>query len=282
MRRSAVTKICCLTWSDACSKTAPTPASSIASPTKASRSAELVPIQPIPCAASSRSLIPASHCRSPCTAASRGRNSMGVNLANDDAAAQLAPPSMPSPMGVDAAGRWCRARTNGRMERGAPPADRREVIGHWQAADPATVERALQNAVSRAGNGWDATPAAARAKILEHAADLLEARMPSTWRCAPSEAGKTLPDGIAEVREAVDFCRYYAQQAREISQPISAARPDRRIQPLQLHGRGVFVCISRGTSRWRSSWARSRRAGRRQQRDRQARRTDQPDRRMPR
>ena len=57
---------------------------------------------------------------------------------------------------------------------------------------------------------WDATPAASRAALLEHAATLLEARMPAYMAMCTKEAGKTLSDGIAEVREAVDFLRYYA------------------------------------------------------------------------
>ena len=123
------------------------------------------------------------------------------------------------------------------------PAARREVVGHWQAADNATVERALQNAVA-AHAAWDATPAGARAAILEHAADLLEARMPAYMAMCTKEAGKTLPDGIAEVREAVDFLRYYALQAREHFAPIALPGPTGESNHLQLGGRGVFVCIS--------------------------------------
>src|SRR5690606_18237320 len=93
------------------------------------------------------------------------------------------------------------------------PADRRQQVGQWQAADAATVERALANAVA-AQPAWDATPAASRATILEHAANLLEQRMPQYIALCTKEAGKTIPDGVAEVREAVDFLRYYAGQAR--------------------------------------------------------------------
>ena len=87
-------------------------------------------------------------------------------------------------------------------------------------------------------------PAGARAAILEHAADLLEARMPAYMAMCTKEAGKTLPDGIAEVREAVDFLRYYALQAREHFAPIALPGPTGESNHLQLGGRGVFVCIS--------------------------------------
>ena len=124
------------------------------------------------------------------------------------------------------------------------PGDRRHNVGTWQPADSATVEKALQNAVA-AQPGWDRTPAASRATILEHAADLLEKRMPDYIALCVKEAGKTLPDSVAEVREAVDFLRYYAAQARtEFGAPTALPGPTGESNELQLHGRGVFVCIS--------------------------------------
>ncbi|HEY0859752.1 MAG TPA: bifunctional proline dehydrogenase/L-glutamate gamma-semialdehyde dehydrogenase PutA, partial [Pseudoxanthomonas sp.] len=122
--------------------------------------------------------------------------------------------------------------------------DRRQTVGEWQPADSASVEKALQNAVA-AQPAWDRTPAASRAAILEHAADLLEQRMPEYIALCVKEAGKTLPDSVAEVREAVDFLRYYGAQAR--AQFGAAERlpgPTGESNELQLHGRGVFVCIS--------------------------------------
>src|SRR3546814_5309064 len=62
------------------------------------------------------------------------------------------------------------------------------------------------------------------------------------------EAGKTIPDGVAEVREAVDFLRYYAGQARTLIAPESLPSPTGETNTLQLAGRGVFACISP----WRS------------------------------
>ncbi|TCT20050.1 bifunctional proline dehydrogenase/L-glutamate gamma-semialdehyde dehydrogenase PutA [Thermomonas haemolytica] len=171
-------------------------------------------------------------------------NSMGINLANDNALRDLA-----AAMNTAGIGQWTAAplvpgaQPAGEAIAVTNPADRREVVGHWQAADATTVERALANAVA-AHAGWDATPAGARAALLEHAADLLEARMPQFMAMCVKEAGKTLADGVAEVREAVDFLRYYALQAREHFAPITLPGPTGESNQLQLAGRGVFACIS--------------------------------------
>ncbi len=118
------------------------------------------------------------------------------------------------------------------------------MVGHWQAADSATVQQALANAVA-AQPGWNRTPAASRAAILEHAAEQLEARIAEFMALCVKEAGKSLPDSVAEVREAVDFLRYYAKQAREqFGHAETLPSPTGESNELQLHGRGVFVCIS--------------------------------------
>src|SRR3546814_8363433 len=101
----------------------------------------------------------------------------------------------------------------------------------------------MDNAVA-AQPAWDATPVASRAAILEHAADLLEQRTPAFMALCTKEAGKTIPDGVAEVREAVDFLRYYAGQARTLIAPESLPSPTGETNTLQLAGRGVFACIS--------------------------------------
>ncbi|TXI47923.1 MAG: bifunctional proline dehydrogenase/L-glutamate gamma-semialdehyde dehydrogenase PutA [Lysobacter sp.] len=171
-------------------------------------------------------------------------NSMGLNLAND---AQLR--ALAEQINAAGAGAWTAAplvpgaTPSGEKIAVANPADRREIVGHWQAADSATVEKALQNAVA-AQPAWDATPAASRAAILEHAANLLEARMPQYMAMCTKEAGKTIPDGIAEVREAVDFLRYYAAQARKHFAAEALPGPTGESNTLQLSGRGAFVCIS--------------------------------------
>ncbi|CAG9183353.1 trifunctional transcriptional regulator/proline dehydrogenase/L-glutamate gamma-semialdehyde dehydrogenase [Cupriavidus respiraculi] len=94
------------------------------------------------------------------------------------------------------------------------PSDHRDVVGHVTEASPADVEAALQAAVNAAPI-WQATPPEVRAAALERAADLMEAQMQQLMGVIMREAGKTFSNAIAEVREAVDFLRYYAVQVRE-------------------------------------------------------------------
>ncbi|WP_245906351.1 bifunctional proline dehydrogenase/L-glutamate gamma-semialdehyde dehydrogenase PutA [Teichococcus aestuarii] len=94
------------------------------------------------------------------------------------------------------------------------PADGRDVVGHVAEATPAAVDAALARA-AEAAPGWAALPAARRADCLDRAAGLMEARLPALLGPLVREAGKSLPNAVGEVREAVDFLRYYAAQARE-------------------------------------------------------------------
>lgn len=124
------------------------------------------------------------------------------------------------------------------------PSDNRIVVGMVKEANTADVELALL-AASQAAESWRATAPNARADILEKAADLLEKHRVDFMYLAIREAGKTIEDAIAEVREAVDFCRYYASQARTLlAQPISFTGYTGELNQLSLHGRGVVVCIS--------------------------------------
>ncbi|MEO8154520.1 MAG: L-glutamate gamma-semialdehyde dehydrogenase [Rhizobacter sp.] len=91
---------------------------------------------------------------------------------------------------------------------------------------------------------WNTTPLAQRAATLRRAADALEARLPEFCGLLVKEAHKTLGDCVAEVREAIDFCRYYADQAEERLAPQALPGPTGESNELKLHGRGVFVCIS--------------------------------------
>jgi RHH-type proline utilization regulon transcriptional repressor/proline dehydrogenase/delta 1-pyrroline-5-carboxylate dehydrogenase len=107
-----------------------------------------------------------------------------------------------------------------------------------QIADAFASARAAQH-------GWDAKGGAARAKILRAMADGLEENRDALMAIAVGEAGKTWPDAIGEVREAADFCRYYALLAeRHFSQPEVLKGPAGETNALELHGRGVFACIS--------------------------------------
>jgi RHH-type proline utilization regulon transcriptional repressor/proline dehydrogenase/delta 1-pyrroline-5-carboxylate dehydrogenase len=91
---------------------------------------------------------------------------------------------------------------------------------------------------------WNARHVAERAALLRRAADALEARLPEFCGLLVKEAHKTLGDCVAEVREAVDFCRYYADQAEQRLAEQTLPGPTGESNVLRLHGRGVFVCIS--------------------------------------
>ncbi len=124
------------------------------------------------------------------------------------------------------------------------PSDRRRRVGEVAEADPAAVDRALARAV-RAQPEWNAAGAEARARCLEQAADLLERDHAVLMALAVREAGKTVPDALAEVREAVDFLRYYAGRARaDFAKPMELPGPTGERNQLALAGRGVFACIS--------------------------------------
>lgn len=171
-------------------------------------------------------------------------NSMGANLANDNDLRALAERVNAAVKPWRAAPLVPGAVVSSTALPVTNPADRRQTVGEWQPADSGTVEKALANAVA-AQPAWDRTPAASRAAILEHAAHLLEQRMADYIALCVKEAGKTIPDGVAEVREAVDFLRYYAAQARaQFGAPEQLPGPTGESNQLQLQGRGVFVCIS--------------------------------------
>lgn len=92
---------------------------------------------------------------------------------------------------------------------------------------------------------WSRTPAAARAAALEQAAHLLESRRAHFIALLQAEGGKTLDDALSELREAADFCRYYAAQGRKLF-GVDAAMPGPtgESNALAMRGRGVFVAIS--------------------------------------
>ena len=143
------------------------------------------------------------------------RNSRGLDLADDATLAALAtdladasPPRAAAPIlatSTDSSGAPV-AITN--------PAARDDIVGRVIETTVPDVERAVAIASGSEGRAWSATPANDRAACLERAADLLEAARPTFIALAVREAGKTVANGISEVREAVDFLRYYAAQAR--------------------------------------------------------------------
>jgi RHH-type proline utilization regulon transcriptional repressor/proline dehydrogenase/delta 1-pyrroline-5-carboxylate dehydrogenase len=126
----------------------------------------------------------------------------------------------------------------------ASPADQALILGEVTEAGPRVIADALDRAVS-AQAGWDRAGGAGRAACLERAAELLEQHCAELMGLIVNEAGRTIDDALSEVREAVDFCRYYAQQGRALfSAPLALPGPTGEVNELSLHGRGVFLCIS--------------------------------------
>ena len=172
-------------------------------------------------------------------------NSRGIDLSDDPSLLDLA-----QAMEKAAASPWrAEPLVGGRPVAGSDrpgfdPSDTSRKVSSIVEADDATIERALA-AASAVAHEWDATPAEHRALALERLASLYETHMPALMALCVREAGKTLPDAVAEVREAVDFCRYYASRARaDFAKPIDLPGPTGERNRLELHARGVFACIS--------------------------------------
>jgi RHH-type proline utilization regulon transcriptional repressor/proline dehydrogenase/delta 1-pyrroline-5-carboxylate dehydrogenase len=124
------------------------------------------------------------------------------------------------------------------------PSDRRISIGTVHEASADEVD-SMVRAGHAAQQDWDAIGGEARAKLLDRTADLYEKHREEFYSLCIREAGKTLPDAILEVREAVDFLRFYASEARrQFVKPIPLPGPTGEHNELRLHGRGVFACIS--------------------------------------
>ncbi|WJR77381.1 bifunctional proline dehydrogenase/L-glutamate gamma-semialdehyde dehydrogenase PutA [Bradyrhizobium sp. NP1] len=126
----------------------------------------------------------------------------------------------------------------------ATAAERTAATGSATAAAQAQAAAAVEAA--RAGfRRWSATPARERAEVLEKAADLIEGRRAHFIAYLQREGGKTLDDALSEVREAADFCRYYAAQGRKLfddGEPMPGPTGESNV--LRLRGRGVFAAIS--------------------------------------
>ena len=92
---------------------------------------------------------------------------------------------------------------------------------------------------------------AERAAVLRRAADDVQAQLPKFCALLVKEAFKTWGDAVSEVREAIDFLRYYADEAERIMAPVHLPGPTGETNELRLRGRGVWVCISPWNFRWR-------------------------------
>ncbi|HEY1124013.1 MAG TPA: bifunctional proline dehydrogenase/L-glutamate gamma-semialdehyde dehydrogenase PutA [Sphingobium sp.] len=124
------------------------------------------------------------------------------------------------------------------------PANQSEIIGTAFTATPADVEDAVHRARA-AQPGWNALSGTGRAKVLRGMADALERETDRFIALLAREGGKTLNDGVSEVREAIDFCRYYAGLAEaQFGGAMPLPGPAGETNSIELAGRGVFACIS--------------------------------------
>ncbi len=134
------------------------------------------------------------------------RNSAGLDLSDEATLATLAAAL------ADSVQDW----TAGGAGEALPvcnPADRRDIVGHVVDASEDGAREAMRRAATTFA-AWNATPVAERAACLDTAADILQQRMPVLLGLIIREAGKSAANAIAEVREAIDFLRYYASEAR--------------------------------------------------------------------
>ncbi|WP_417436373.1 bifunctional proline dehydrogenase/L-glutamate gamma-semialdehyde dehydrogenase PutA [Hoeflea sp.] len=124
------------------------------------------------------------------------------------------------------------------------PSDLSNVVGTVRFTDPKDVDKAV-SAAMQGFKSWSRTDPGIRAAALDRAADLIEERRDRFMALLSAEAGKTLDDGIAEIREAVDFLRYYAARSRDMfSEMKPMPGPTGEENRLGWRSRGVFVCIS--------------------------------------
>ena len=123
------------------------------------------------------------------------------------------------------------------------PADHRQIVGAVREASAEDVPRITEIA-RHAQPAWSALPVGDRAFVLERFADRIEAARDEYIALLVGEAGRTLADSAAEVREAVDFCRYYAVEARRLFEQRELGGPTGERNTLYFAGRGVFACIS--------------------------------------
>lgn len=155
------------------------------------------------------------------------RNSDGIDLSSESALAALG-----KALRHSAAVAWAAAPADGQGTARPVfnPADHHDVVGTVVEASPEAASAAVEEAQAVVAS-WSAVPAAERAACLDRAADLMQSRMATLMGLIMREAGKSAANAIAEVREAIDFLRYYAQQARATLGPAH--------EPL-----GPVVCIS--------------------------------------
>lgn len=173
------------------------------------------------------------------------KNSKGFDLSNRDERAQL----QQELSGLNV-GHWKSGPIiAGKMSSGSEvnvtsPQQPERIIGTVQNASLDDVEKALVHAQNSVLS-WSTTPVGERAACVRRFADLLQANSVELMALTCLEAGKTWNDGIAEIREAIDFCRYYAMMAEQLmTQPTRLSGYTGETNELGLHPRGIVLCIS--------------------------------------
>ncbi len=174
--------------------------------------------------------------------AAERRNSTGVEFGDRAALDALLAEISAAPRYANAAPLVDGAVLRGRERSVLSPIDG-AVVGTVQDGDQAIVTSALSAAAAGFAS-WDATGVTARASALDRAGDLIEQNRGHLIALLQCEGGKTIDDSVAEVREAADFCRYYAAEARRALVPQMLPGPTGESNELRYRGRGVVVCIS--------------------------------------
>jgi RHH-type proline utilization regulon transcriptional repressor/proline dehydrogenase/delta 1-pyrroline-5-carboxylate dehydrogenase len=170
------------------------------------------------------------------------RNSSGVEFGDSVALGALVDEVHSAPKIFDAKPLIGGSAVTGRERAVNSPVDG-AVIGAVQESDETLVAAAIASAQA-AFPAWNSTPVAERAAALEHAGDLLEQNRGRLIALLQSEAGKTIDDCVSEVREAIDYCRFYAQDACHLFAPETLPGPTGESNELRMRARGIFVCIS--------------------------------------
>ena len=172
-------------------------------------------------------------------------NSHGVNLANRTVSKELlADLEAASKKSITARPIIGGKEVNGREEPSVNPANTSEVVGMCHQVSEEHIDKAIDLSVA-AQPLWNRLGAEERARILNRAADLFEQHKDELIGLCVREGGRTIPDSISELREAVDFMRYYGAQAKKhFGEPIVLPGPTGERNTYTMRGRGVFIAIS--------------------------------------
>lgn len=173
------------------------------------------------------------------------KNSQGVDLSNLHTLAKLKSTMEKTAQHLFESGPIIQGKlvTHATSQPVLAPANTLLTVGHVHEAALQDVENALVKAQASIQH-WSNRSVDERAACLERAADLFEKNMPKLMTLLCSEAGKQITDTISEVRETVDFCRYYALHARKDLAPKTLVGPTGEFNQLSLHPRGIIACIS--------------------------------------